>query len=65
MAEKVKDPVCGMEIDSERAAARVEHGGRTWWFCSEGCRRAFEQDPARYAGQAAGGGHGGGHGGHG
>ncbi len=48
-----KDPVCGMEVAPERAAARVEHGGRTWWFCSEACRRAFEQDPDRYV-QAAG-----------
>lgn len=52
-----KDPVCGMEVVPERAAARVDHGGRTWWFCSEACRQTFEQDPDRYvraAGAAAG-----------
>ncbi|MBI2762567.1 MAG: YHS domain-containing protein [Chloroflexi bacterium] len=42
MADKVKDPVCGMMIRPEDAAATEEHEGRTFYFCSHGChnRRA-------------------------
>jgi uncharacterized membrane protein YraQ (UPF0718 family)/YHS domain-containing protein len=35
------DPVCGMKVDRAKAL-RLEHGGRTLFFCSEGCRSAFE-----------------------
>ena len=34
------DPICGMEVD-ERTALSVEHEGRTWYFCSRGCRDRF------------------------
>jgi uncharacterized membrane protein YraQ (UPF0718 family)/YHS domain-containing protein len=34
------DPVCGMSVD-RRKALRLEHGGRTHFFCSEDCRAAF------------------------
>jgi Cu+-exporting ATPase len=49
MADKVKDPVCGMEIRAEDAAAREEHEGRVFHFCSESCHREFLADPHRYA----------------
>ena len=39
------DPVCGMEVDPERAAATVEHGTRTYYFCCEGCANKFRTDP--------------------
>lgn len=45
---KVKDPVCGMTIEPEQAAAQMNNGSRTVYFCSERCRRDFESDPARY-----------------
>jgi len=48
----VIDPVCGMTIESETARARTEYEGRTFYFCSESCKRAFDADPARYAGAA-------------
>ena len=37
------DPVCGMKVDRERAL-RLELDGRTHYFCSDHCRRAFESD---------------------
>ena len=37
----VTDPVCGMEIDSAAAAASEEYGGKTYYFCSEGCHQRF------------------------
>jgi P-type Cu+ transporter len=46
---KVTDPVCGMEIDAEKAAAKVEYQGKTYYFCMEGCRDKFQADPAKYA----------------
>ena len=49
MADNVKDPVCGMEIRLKDAAAREEHEGRIFHFCSEGCHRDFLADPHRYA----------------
>ena len=36
------DPVCGMRIDSEEAAGTIEHGGKTYYFCSQTCYDAFK-----------------------
>lgn len=46
---KATDPVCGMTVEPRTAAAEVEHKGKTYYFCSEGCRKAFEEGPERYA----------------
>ena len=48
-AQLVRDPVCGMSIDRASATQRAEFGGATYYFCSAGCRSAFEGDPSRYA----------------
>lgn len=45
----VTDPVCGMQIDSEAAAAAVDYEGERYYFCSEDCREEFEQAPEDYA----------------
>jgi Cu+-exporting ATPase len=47
-AHTVKDPVCGMDVDPHTAKHRAEHAGRTYYFCSEGCRTKFMASPARY-----------------
>ena len=39
------DPVCGMQVEPERAAC-AEHDGSTWYFCSSRCRDRFAADPA-------------------
>lgn len=44
------DPVCRMQIEPERAAAHAEHKGATYYFCSQGCHRAFVANPEKYAG---------------
>jgi Cu+-exporting ATPase len=44
-----KDPVCGMDIQPEQAAAQSEHKGQTYYFCSAQCKQQFDQDPQRYA----------------
>ncbi|HYV99375.1 MAG TPA: YHS domain-containing protein [Gemmatimonadaceae bacterium] len=45
----VQDPVCGMMIESETAAASSVFDGETYYFCSLECRDTFEADPRRYA----------------
>jgi putative ABC transport system ATP-binding protein len=35
------DPVCGMAIERERAAATADRGGISYAFCSRGCRDEF------------------------
>lgn len=40
-----KDPICGMMVD-KATALTCERGGRTYYFCSQSCLRAFE-DPER------------------
>jgi P-type Cu+ transporter len=39
---KVKDPVCRMMIDSDRAAAQGTYGGQPVYFCSSGCQETYE-----------------------
>ncbi len=42
-----RDPVCGMSVEVDRAPA-LEHEGRTFHFCSAGCRAEFQASPARF-----------------
>ncbi|MBI4308641.1 MAG: heavy metal translocating P-type ATPase [Chloroflexi bacterium] len=44
----VKDPVCGMEIDPAKAAAKVQHAGKTYYFCSHDCHAKFMAEPQKY-----------------
>ena len=48
MADKVKDPVCGMEIDPKDAAAKEERDGHAFYFGSESCHGEFFANPRRY-----------------
>ena len=43
-----RDPVCGMDIDEQQAAATAEYQGKTYYFCSPGCKKAFEKEPQKY-----------------
>jgi Cu+-exporting ATPase len=45
----VTDPVCGMEIDPETAAASEEYESQTYYFCSESCHQRFMETPDKYA----------------
>ena len=40
----VVDPVCGMPILRSEAAAAVQHGRTTFYFCVDECRQMFESD---------------------
>ena len=43
----VRDPVCGMALDSAKATTAWLRG-KPYHFCSDGCRRKMEQAPERY-----------------
>jgi membrane fusion protein, copper/silver efflux system len=45
------DPVCGMDVDMAAAKASghvVTRGDKTYYFCSDQCKRDFEKNPAKY-----------------
>jgi YHS domain-containing protein len=46
-----KDPVCGMDVDPDEAAAQSEFQGETYYFCCNECKRRFDQDPKSFARQ--------------
>jgi len=47
------DPVCGMTVAVEGARELAVHEGVTYYFCAAGCRRRFEEEPARHLGVEA------------
>ncbi|MHB1064072.1 MAG: YHS domain-containing protein [Georgenia sp.] len=53
MSQKVLDPVCGMSVKPDSAAASAEHDGKTYYFCAKHCAETFKADPAKYAGVGA------------
>ena len=51
---QAKDPICGMSVDTERAAAKGVYGTETVYFCSEHCKKTYE---SRRGGASAAMGH--------
>jgi len=54
-----KDPICGMDVDEAKARGAGKtsvFGGASYFFCSEGCKKEFDADPAKHAGASKGGG---------
>jgi P-type Cu+ transporter len=45
------DPVCGMEVNPVTAAGQHRFAGKTYYFCSNGCRQTFVADPEAYVTQ--------------
>jgi YHS domain-containing protein len=43
-----KDPVCGMEVNEKTTKWKTAYGGKTYYFCAEGCKRTFEKDPKKF-----------------
>ena len=44
----VKDPVCGMEIDPNNAAATEEYQEKMYHFCPAACHDKFKAEPQKY-----------------
>jgi RND family efflux transporter MFP subunit len=50
-SDAAEDPVCGMQVDQQRAMAagrHATHAGTRYFFCADDCKRSFEKNPARY-----------------
>lgn len=45
---KLKDPVCGMDVDPATAKHTTQHDGTAYYFCGAGCRKAFQDDPGHF-----------------
>jgi Cu+-exporting ATPase len=41
-----KDVICGMQVDPKKAAGSSKYQGKTYYFCSAGCKRKFDQNPS-------------------
>ena len=44
----VTDPVCGMTFDSSQAEAQSTYQGQAYFFCSQECRKLFDENPQQY-----------------
>ena len=44
----VRDPVCGMQVDTRTASHKLQLGEATYYFCSARCLEKFKADPDRY-----------------
>jgi uncharacterized membrane protein YraQ (UPF0718 family)/YHS domain-containing protein len=42
------DPACGMRVDRQAGKPTSIYEGRTYYFCSEGCKAKFDAEPERY-----------------
>jgi len=47
-AAKAKDPVCGMMVDPQKAAGKVEYQGKNYYFCSTRCAERFQKEPEKF-----------------
>jgi YHS domain-containing protein len=43
-----RDVVCGMQVDPAKAAGKSEVDGKTYYFCSKGCKAKFDANPTQY-----------------
>lgn len=44
----VRDEVCGMEFDADKAKATLTFGGARYHFCSQRCKHQFTEHPGWY-----------------
>jgi Cu+-exporting ATPase len=54
MKQEFIDPICGMTVDPETAAGKLEHDGTTVYFCSTGCLEKYKKQIAAPAPAASG-----------
>lgn len=44
----VKDIVCEMDVNPQKTKYKTKYEGETYYFCSESCQKAFQQNPSKY-----------------
>ena len=42
------DPVCKMDVDPKEAKEQTDYQGKTYHFCTPGCKHTFEENPEKY-----------------
>ncbi len=42
------DPVCGMTVNPKTTDIVATVEGQVYYFCAEGCRKAFIENPKKY-----------------
>lgn len=47
------DPVCGMKVDDKNPKFETQYEGKKYVFCSDECKREFEEGPEQYVDTAA------------
>jgi signal transduction histidine kinase/YHS domain-containing protein len=50
-SERVRDPVCGADIEPERAFGSTDYDGTRYYFCCPVCQGAFQREPLAYVGR--------------
>lgn len=48
VGDRTTCPVSGEEFVVTELSPKVEHEGKTYYFCCEGCDKKFEADPQKY-----------------
>jgi P-type Cu+ transporter len=44
-SQAVRDPVCGMNVDTEKTDLHYEYKGKQYFFCSKHCLEKFQKNP--------------------
>src|SRR6202051_4332695 len=52
-ATLVKDPVCAMDVNPATSKHKVDHAGKSHFFCCAGCAEKFKSNPDKYLTPAA------------
>ena len=52
VGDTTKCPVSGEEFVVEATSPKVEHGGKTYYLCCGGCKKKFEENPAKFLNQS-------------
>jgi YHS domain-containing protein len=48
VGDTTRCPVSGEEFTVEASSPKVEHDGKTYYFCCAGCKKKFEADPSKF-----------------
>lgn len=52
-ARMTTDLVCGMDVDEKQTKFQTAFAGKKYYFCSDECRKEFENRPEEYMESAA------------
>jgi YHS domain-containing protein len=44
----VKDVVCNNDVNEKTAKWKITNNGKAYYFCSQECLKAFEEEPELY-----------------